>query len=174
MNTEKVGRIVWHDLFTRDISVSKKFYQDVAEWRFITEHATDFAWGGGEKDFVLALSGDEAGSGFVDSPDGPYTGRVPYVEVEDVDAAAELALDLDGVILKPPFEVPGVGHNCLLRDPLGALIGICLSRHAFPAPTKQFGLERYVTNREIFLWNSIADCSIGGLNPLMAEVKIAS
>lgn len=33
------------------------FFQQVAQWAFETERATDFVWGGGEKDFVPALPG---------------------------------------------------------------------------------------------------------------------
>lgn len=150
MNPEKVGRIVWHDLFTRDVDASKTFYHGVAGWHFVTEHATDFAWGGGERDFVLALLGDEAGTGFVELPDGGLSGWIPYVEVEDVDAVAEIAEGLDAQIEKAPFDVPGVGQNCLLRDPMGALVGICVSSHGFPTPTKQFEEERYVAPSDDF------------------------
>lgn len=150
MNADKTGRFVWHDLFTRDARVSRSFYEGVAGWHFVTEHAKEFAWGGGENDFILAILGDEAGAGFVEHPHERYVGWVPYVEVEDVDTAAELARNLRGTVERAPFEVPGVGRNCLLRDPMGALIGICLSRHTFPVPTKQFAAERYVSGPEEF------------------------
>ena len=81
---------------------------------------------------------------------GRATCWVPYVEVLDVDATAVLAQDLGGRVERPPFDVQGVGRNCLLRDPMGALVGICLSRHTFPRPNKQFGAERYVAqSREL-------------------------
>lgn len=162
MTEDKTGQIVWHDPFSKDVRLSKSFYEGVAGWRYVVEHATDFVWGGGEKDVILALSGDEAGTGFIEPHDRQATGWVPYVEVLDVDAAAVLARDLGGKVEKAPFEVPGVGRNCLLRDPLGALVGICLSRHTFPRPTKQFGSERYVTQskefpirfyQELFAWS---------------------
>ena len=81
---------------------------------------------------------------------GKYSGWIPYVEVEDVDQAAALAQELDGTVERAPFEVPGVGRNCLVRDPVGALIGISLSRHDFPTPKKQFGAERYVARSQDF------------------------
>lgn len=145
MADEKTGRIVWHDLFTPDIHASRDFYARVAGWHYVMEHATDFAWGGGEKDFVLALVGGEAGAGFVDQPQGRFDGWVSYVEVRDVDAASAQAKSLGGSVERPPFEVPGVGRNCLLRDPMGALIGICYSRHDYPVPTRQFGSEIFLT-----------------------------
>lgn len=169
MTTEKRGRIVWHDLFTPDAERSKSFYQDVAHWSYLTEHATDFAWGGGEKDFTLALLDGEAGAGIIDQTPGPVVGWIPYVEVDDVDATAALAADHGGTIVKPPFEVPGVGRNCVLRDPHGAHIGISLSRHAFPAPKKQFAAERYLSSsggfpatfyHRLFGWEVAEDLSI--------------
>ena len=108
MVTAKLGRIVWHDLFTPDTEAAKEFYASIADWRFTVEHATDFAWGGGERDFILALSDDEAGAGFVGPPHGRFSGWVPYVEVADVDDAALRAKKLKGSVEKPTYEVPGV------------------------------------------------------------------
>lgn len=171
MNDCKVGRIVWHDLFTTGMDVSKSFYRRVAGWHFVTEHATDFSWGGGEQDYVLALAGDEAGAGLVEAPWQHVDNWVPYVEVGNVDAIANLADELGGVLVRAPFEVPGVGRNCLLRDPLGALVGVCLSRHSFPKPERQFGVECYLTQSKkfpaafynrLFGWDTLpADCGQG-------------
>ncbi|MGJ5620427.1 VOC family protein [Sulfitobacter sp. MF3-043] len=162
MTVEKIGRVIWHDLLTGDRQRSMSFYQRVAGWTYQTEHATDFAWGGGEKDFVLALSEDEAGAGFAETPPEMTNGWIAYVEVLDVDATVALAEKLGGTIVRQPFEVPGVGRNALLRDPLGALIGVSISRHDYPVPRRQFGMEVYLTNApafpqefysELFDWN---------------------
>lgn len=134
MTADKIGRIVWHDLFSSDRQRSMAFYRRVAGWTYVTEHATDFAWGGGEKDFVLALLDGEAGAGFAETPNALPDGWTAYVEVADVDASITTAERLGGTIIRRPFEVPGVGRNALIRDPLGALIGLSLSRHDFPAP----------------------------------------
>ncbi|WP_052272527.1 VOC family protein [Leisingera sp. ANG-M7] len=146
MQASKTGQIVWHDLFTPDRTRAMDFYRQAAGWNYQTEQAADFAWGGGEKAFVLALLDGEAGAGFAETPPGLPDGWIPYAEVADVDAAAAQAEDLGGDILRSPFEVPGVGRNALLRDPLGALLGISLSRHSFPAPARQFGPEIYLSN----------------------------
>ena len=146
MRNDKIGRIVWHDLFTTDRQRSMAFYQRVAGWTYQVEHATDFAWGGGERDFGLALSGDEAGAGLVETPPELRSGWVAYVEVRDVDATAARAEALGGAVERQPFEVPGVGRNALLRDPFGALIGIAVSRHDYPAPRRQFGIEVYLSD----------------------------
>lgn len=162
MVAEKTGRVVWHDLFSDDPELSKTFYGRMAGWRFLTEHATDFAWGGGAQDFVLAMSEGEAGAGIIARPPIGVTGWLSYVEVTDVDAAAGQATKLGGTVARPPFEVPGVGRNCLLRDPRGAYVGISLSRHDYPVPKAQFGVERYLADpadfpttfyRDLFGWD---------------------
>lgn len=145
MSAGKTGRVVWRDLFTPDRPEAMAFYARVAGWRYHTEHARDGAWGGGARDFVLALHQGEAGAGFVETPEGLDDGWIPHVEVKDVDAAAATGARCGGTVVKPPFEVPGVGRNCLLKDPAGASVGVALSRHAFPAPTRQFGVERYLS-----------------------------
>lgn len=146
MTHSKAGQIVWHDLFTSDRKRSMIFYQHIADWTYQVERATDFAWGGGEKDFVLALLADEAGAGFAETPPDHENGWIAYVEVPDVDAAVKRVDALGGTTVRKPFEVPGVGRNALVRDPLGALFGLSLSRHGFPVPHRQFGPEVYVSN----------------------------
>ncbi|MCK8485444.1 VOC family protein [Aliiroseovarius sp. S2029] len=150
MTWSKAGQIVWHDLFTSDRERSMEFYKRVANWTYQVERATDFAWGGGEKEFVLALSGDEAGAGFAETPSHQENGWIAYIEVPDVDAAVQRVDALGGSIMRQPFEVPGVGRNALVRDPLGALLGISLSRHSYPVPRRQFGPDVYVSHGDDF------------------------
>jgi len=150
MVSDKIGRFVWHDLFTRNAAQSKSFYERIAGWSYVTEHAMEFAWGGGQGGYILAHSEGEAGAGFVELNDSEHFGWMPYVEVDDVDATAERALELDGTVTKAPFEVNGVGRNCLLRDPNGAYIGITRSSHQYPAPTRQFGAEFYLALKDEF------------------------
>lgn len=150
MPQSKTGQIVWHDLFTSDRKRSMDFYQHIANWTFQIERATDFAWGGGEKDFVLALIAGEAGAGFAETPPDHENGWIAYVEVADVDASVERVEALGGKTVREPFEVPGVGRNALVRDPHGVLFGLSLSRHNFPVPNRQFGVEVYVSKGDQF------------------------
>ena len=68
MTTDKRGRMICHELITKYLKRSMDFYGHVAGWTYVTEHATDCAWGGGEKGFVLALRDNEAGAGITDTP----------------------------------------------------------------------------------------------------------
>lgn len=150
MTQSKAGQVVWHDLFTSDRERSMAFYGRVANWTYQVERAADFAWGGGAKEFVLALSGGEAGAGFAETPTNQENGWIAYVEVPDVDVAVKRVDTLGGSIVRQPFEVPGVGRNALICDPLGALLGISQSRHSYPVPRRQFGPVVYVSNGDDF------------------------
>ncbi len=150
MKLQKLSKIIWHDLFSSDRQRSADFYRRIAGWHFETEHSTDFAWGGGEKDFILALLDGEAGAGIAETPDTLQDGWVPYIEVLDVDTAVANAERLGGLVVREPFEVPGVGRNALVEDPLGSLTGLALSRHDYPAPTRQFGPEVYLSSASDF------------------------
>jgi hypothetical protein len=44
--------------------------------------------------------------------------------VDDVDASCAKVQELGGRVLKPAFEVPGVGRIAIVRDPTGAALGI--------------------------------------------------
>ncbi|HET8579624.1 MAG TPA: VOC family protein [Nitrospiraceae bacterium] len=43
-----------------------------------------------------------------------------YVAVDDVDECARRVAELDGRVIEPPHNVPGVGRVCLIADPMGA------------------------------------------------------
>lgn len=139
----RLGKIVWHDLHTPDVPAAKRFYADLCGWTFEEESTDDFPWGGGFGVYTLAFSGDEAGTGFVARTDLAFGRWLPFVEVEDVDGAAERAVAAGGSVERAPFDAPGVGRNAVILDPFGARLGLARSSHGFPVPTRQFGVERY-------------------------------
>jgi predicted enzyme related to lactoylglutathione lyase len=48
---------------------------------------------------------------------------LPYLAVDDVDARLKAAKAAGAVVLREPFEVPGVGRIAIIQDPGGAAIG---------------------------------------------------
>jgi predicted enzyme related to lactoylglutathione lyase len=50
-------------------------------------------------------------------------GWMPYLAVDDVDARAKKAVAAGARIMKPAFDVPGVGRIVILMEPGGAGIG---------------------------------------------------
>ncbi|WP_415400763.1 VOC family protein [Tateyamaria sp. SN3-11] len=181
MTHSKVGQINWHDLFTSNRDSSMEFYGHVANWTYQVERATDFVWGCGKKNFILTLSGDEAGARLAETPSSQENGWIAYVEVPDVDAVVKRVDRLGGKIIRKPFEVPGVGRNALVLDLLAALFELSLSRHSFPVPRRQFGPEVYVSNgnellqafyTELFGWQVYSQDKHGLLAPSGEPVAV--
>ena len=115
------GKFYWNELTTRDPERAKKFYADTLGWSFdampMGEGAT----------YWIAKVGDEPVGGMFDIRGHEFE-KVPeswmaYIAVDDVDARAAKAVKAGAKIMKPAFDVPGVGRIAMLLEPGGAAIG---------------------------------------------------
>ena len=116
------GRFYWNELMTRDVERAKKFYADTLGWSF---EGMPMPGGGGT--YWLAKAGGEAVAGILDIS-APEFGPVPeswmaYIAVDDVDARVKKATAAGAQLMKPIFDVPGVGRIAILLEPGGAGIG---------------------------------------------------
>ena len=115
------GTFDWNELMTRDPEKAKAFYAATLGWTF---DAMPMAEGGTY--WVAKMSDAPAGGIF--TMDGPQFDGVPehwfsYIAVDDVDARVERAEAEGGKILRPAFEVPGIGRIVILQDSNGAAMG---------------------------------------------------
>ena len=115
------GTFYWNELMTRDVERAKKFYADTLGWSFDAMPMPD----GGT--YWLAVIGGEPVGGIFDIS-APEFGPVPeswmsYIAVDDVDARMKKALAAGAKLMKPAFDVPGVGRIAILMEPGGAGIG---------------------------------------------------
>jgi uncharacterized protein len=116
------GTFYWNELMTRHLDGVKTFYADTLGWSF---EAMPMPGGGGT--YWLAKIGGEPVAGVFDIS-GPEFGPVPeswmaYIAVDDVDARVKKALAAGAKLMKPLFDVPGVGRIAILLEPGGAGIG---------------------------------------------------
>jgi uncharacterized protein len=116
------GKFCWNELMTRDVERAKKFYADTLGWSF---EAMPMPGGGGT--YWLAKVGGESAAGIFDIS-SPEFGPVPeswmaYIAVDDVDARVKKATAAGARLMKPIFDVPGVGRIAILMEPGGAGIG---------------------------------------------------
>ena len=173
MGTEtEVGRVIWHDLMTSDVSKAKRFYAELLGWEYQIEHATDFAWRPGEEaDYPLILADGEAHGGLVDAGQDISSHWLAWVEVENVDATAAKAKSLGATIDQKPFDVPGVGRGAVIRDPQDAIICPFVPTYSFPHPGGTFLWNELITDDiesaklfygELFGWKT-KDVDIGRL-----------
>ena len=115
------GTFYWNELMTRDVERAKKFYADTMGWSFDA-----MPMSGGTTYWVAKMGGDSVGGIFdISGPD--YKG-VPetwmcYIAVDDVDARVQKAVKAGAKLMKPIFDVPGVGRIAILMEPGGAGVG---------------------------------------------------
>ena len=116
------GTFYWNELMTRNTEGAKKFYADTLGWSYDGMPMPD---GGGT--YWLATVNGEPVAGIMDI-NGPQFQSVPenwmsYIAVDDVDARLAKATKAGAKVMKPVFEVPGVGRIAILMEPGGAAIG---------------------------------------------------
>ena len=82
--------------------------------------------GGGRTYWVAKMDGEpvaafstSATPEFASVPEG----WMSYIAVDDVDARVKKAVDAGAKVMKPTFDVPGVGRIAILMEPGGAGIG---------------------------------------------------
>lgn len=124
-----LGKMVWYDLITEDLSASRSFYEGMFGWSFESSTGTR-----GEE-YLLARSGDVLVAGLLayKAPDdgNNYSRWLPYVSVDDVDAAVDRATSGGARIVASARNV-SVGRVAAIVDPQGAVVG--LARSSFGDP----------------------------------------
>ena len=116
------GTFYWNELMTRDVEGAKTFYANTLGWSYDAMPMPD---GGGS--YWVAKMDDEPVGGILDIS-APEFGPVPeswmaYIAVDDVDARVAKAVKAGAKLMKPVFDVPGVGRIAILMQPDGAGVG---------------------------------------------------
>jgi predicted enzyme related to lactoylglutathione lyase len=119
-----LGKVVWHDLITEDLDSARSFYGDLFGWTF------EDSSGGRGDDYVVARKGDIIVAGLlaIDAPtDGEnYSRWLPYISVDDVDAALSRSI-AGGASVAAPARNVSFGRVAAIIDPQGAVVGLARS-----------------------------------------------
>jgi hypothetical protein len=116
------GTFHWNELMTRNVERAKTFYADTIGWSFDGMPMPD----GGGTYWVAKMDGESvAGILDISAPDFAQVPEswVAYLAVDDVDARVRKAVAAGAKLMKPAFDVPGVGRIAILMEPGGAGIG---------------------------------------------------
>jgi predicted enzyme related to lactoylglutathione lyase len=114
------GSFHWNELVTRDVEKAKKFYSATIGWTFDGMPMPDGT-------YWVAKMGDKPVGGLFPVA-GPQWDGVPehwmsYLAVDDVDARVKKAIAAGAKLMRPTFDVPGVGRIAILTEPGGAGVG---------------------------------------------------
>ena len=115
------------ELNTTDLEKSKKFYSKLFDWKYEEIPGADGL------EYTTIEVGDTGGYGsgggmLRQRMPGAPSAWMPYVLVDDVEAATKKAQSLGATILKDVTEVAGMGSLSILTDPTGAIIGLWQTR----------------------------------------------
>ena len=112
------GHFYWNELLTRDVEGAKAFYGKLAGWQFEGMAMPD----GGT--YWVAKDGEQPVGGIMDISAERFEG-VPsnwfaYLAIDDVDARVEQGKAAGAELVRPIFDIPGVGRIAIIKDPTGA------------------------------------------------------
>lgn len=114
------GEFYWNELMTRDVEKAKRFYGEAVGWGFEGMQSPDGT-------YWVAKMGDKPVGGMfqLTSPrfDGVPEQWMSYLAVDLVDARVHQATLLGATLMRPIFDIPGVGRIAILRQPDGAGVG---------------------------------------------------
>ncbi len=107
------------ELHTTDLASAKEFYRRLFDWKLEDAPMADGTT------YTLIGVGQGTGGGMMRQPvpNAPSM-WLPYVAVDDVDAAARKAASLGAKVTVDPTEIPGVGRFSVVLDPTGAPLAL--------------------------------------------------
>lgn len=108
------------ELATTNVRQAKTFYSKLFRWK-LRDLKTPTPAGA----YTLIEVGDGTGGGIMKQmcPGAP-SAWMPYVLVDDIDAATKKAKKLGAEIMKDVTEVPQMGWLSIIVDPTGAMLGL--------------------------------------------------
>ena len=117
----KHGLFYWNELLTHDMAAARKFYAETLDYGFEEMTMADGST------YLLLKVGDQPAGGMCEMKGPDFADKpeewMAYIAVDDVDARLEKAVKAGATLLRPAFDVPGVGRIAMLREPGGATIG---------------------------------------------------
>jgi predicted enzyme related to lactoylglutathione lyase len=115
------GHFCWNELVTHDVEKAKSFYAATMGWSFDAMPGPN-----GGTYWIVKLGDRRIGGMFplegAECAEVPE-GWLPYIAVDDVDARVKKAQGAGAKLMRPLFDVPGIGRIAILKEPGGAGIG---------------------------------------------------
>jgi uncharacterized protein len=106
------------ELMSTDVGKAKSFYGKLFDWQLEDMIMPDMT-------YTIVGVGEGTGGGLMQNPiPGAPSMWVPYVLVDDLQAATAKAKSLGATVMKEATEVEGMGTFTIVTDPAGAMLGL--------------------------------------------------
>ncbi len=110
------------ELNTTDVAKARAFYGRLFDWTLEDIPAGDI-------DYTMINVGGGTGGGMMKHPmPGAPSVWIPYVEVDDIEAATKKAQSLGADVYKDVTEAMDAGWFSIIGDPTGAVLGLWKSK----------------------------------------------
>ena len=130
--THQVGKFVWFDLLTNDVSGTRQFYGELLNWEF-EGIASDNSSNVTIKNNGIAIGGIVH---FNRLEEHVSESRwLSYLSVADVDKAVNQFRKGGADVLKEASDVPGRGRVAVVKGPQGAILALLRTKHGDPEDT---------------------------------------
>lgn len=107
------------ELNTTDLAKAKDFYRKLFDWKLEDAPLPDGST------YTIIGVGQGTGGGMMKHPmPGAPSMWLPYVAVDDLDAATQKAKALGATVVKSSTEVTGMGWFSIIIDPTGAVFAL--------------------------------------------------
>jgi predicted enzyme related to lactoylglutathione lyase len=139
-----VGKVIWAELVTPNLTGAEQFYAGLFGWSF-----RDLS--SGDTHYAVALLGGDRVAGIVQHIIRPGEKRQPawltFISVQDVDAATRIAVSNGGKIVIAPRTHESRGRQAILADPQGAVFAVLASVSGDPGD--------YLAAPGAWIWSSL-------------------
>jgi len=114
VNTLANGSICHIEIFSKDLKGSKKFYEDVFNWKITVGIE-------GMPDYATFMDTEEMGGGF--TPD--VKGIIFYIEADDIEGTLKKIESAGGKVEIPKTMISEeIGYFAIFTDPSGTKLGL--------------------------------------------------
>lgn len=107
--------VIHFEIMGKDGAKSRKFYGDLFGWDVVYHDEMQYG-------IIAQPEGSGIGGGIGEDAGNPRT--LFYVEVPDVQAHLDRAVEMGGTVVDPPMVIPGMVELATFKDPDGLLIGL--------------------------------------------------
>ena len=125
------GTVWWNELNTHHPDKAIKFYTGLFGWKAHTSSMVDMTREPkpGEPIYTTFMRDGQPAFGCIHLNTMPDMKQVPehwftYFHVDDVDKSAKALAAAGGMVIRPPWDIPGVGRIAIVKDVNGAMLGL--------------------------------------------------
>jgi len=140
------GTVWWNELNTHHPEKAEKFYTELFGWTAHKASMVDMSRPPkhGEPVYTTFMRDGQPAFGCVHLNLLPDMKHIPehwftYFLVDDVDKSAKAVATAGGMVMRPPFDVAGVGRIAIVKDVNGSMFGLgkpAMAMPTEPAPMK--------------------------------------